>query len=98
MCNLPIPAFTAHNQMAVTTTKGARIPQQVFLPSLRKKYILLSYCITFVLPFIRLYLTLDSYLPMFRCLHWSMKIKVTVLLAVLLMCKTKQIQLEMALA
>ena len=30
MCNLPIPAFTAHNQMAVTTTKGARIPQQVF--------------------------------------------------------------------
>ncbi|KAG2604788.1 uncharacterized protein LOC120669937 [Panicum virgatum] len=32
MCNLPIPAFTAHNQMAVTTTKGARIPQQ--MPSL----------------------------------------------------------------
>ena len=59
MCNLPIPAFTAHNQMAVTTTKGARIPQQVFFFtfSLRKKYILLSYCITFVLPFIRLYLT-----------------------------------------
>ena len=59
MCNLPIPAFTVHNQMAVTTAQGARIPQQVFfLPFLlEKKYILLSYCITFVLPFIRLYLT-----------------------------------------
>jgi len=58
MCNLPIPAFTVHNQMAVTTAQGARIPQQVFFTfSLRKKYILLSYCITFVLPFIRLYLT-----------------------------------------
>jgi hypothetical protein len=32
MCNVPIPAFTAHNQMAVTTTQGAQIPQQ--MPSL----------------------------------------------------------------
>jgi len=38
MCNLPIPAFTVHNQMAVTTAQGARIPQQVFFTfSLRKK-------------------------------------------------------------
>jgi hypothetical protein len=32
MCNVPMPAFTAHNQMAVTTTQGAQIPQQ--MPSL----------------------------------------------------------------
>ena len=38
MCNLPIPAFTVHNQMAVTTAQGARIPQQVFfLPFLLEK-------------------------------------------------------------
>ena len=30
MCNVPIPAFTARNQMAVTTTQGAQILQQVF--------------------------------------------------------------------
>jgi len=32
MCNVPIPAFTARNQMAVTTTQGAQILQQ--MPSL----------------------------------------------------------------
>jgi hypothetical protein len=37
MCNVPIPAFTAHNQMAVTTTQGAQIPQQVCLPFLLEK-------------------------------------------------------------
>ncbi|CAL5046529.1 unnamed protein product [Urochloa decumbens] len=29
MCNVPIPTFTARNQMAVTTTQGAQIPQKM---------------------------------------------------------------------
>ncbi|XP_072151560.1 bHLH transcription factor RHL1-like [Setaria viridis] len=29
MCNVPIPTFTARNQMTVTTTQGAQIPQKM---------------------------------------------------------------------
>jgi hypothetical protein len=37
MCNVPVPTFTARNQMTVTTTQGAQIPQKVFLPLLLEK-------------------------------------------------------------
>lgn len=36
MCNVPIPTFTARNQMTVTTTQGAQIPQKVFAFTLKK--------------------------------------------------------------
>ncbi|TKW19735.1 hypothetical protein SEVIR_4G039401v4 [Setaria viridis] len=29
MCNVPIPTFTARNQMTVTTTQGAQVPQKM---------------------------------------------------------------------
>lgn len=43
MCNVPVPTFTARNQMTVTTTQGAQIPQKVFFTfTLRKKITLFS--------------------------------------------------------
>jgi len=64
MCNVPIPAFTARNQMSVAATQGALIPQKVFMFSLKRIHfcsvtVFLLCCLS------RLYLTWGCY---FKCL------------------------------
>lgn len=94
MCN--IPTFTARNQMSVAATQGELIPQKVFKFSLT--YISAQSLCSFYVTFHQIVPDMRFFFQMFRFLHGSMKIKVRVLLAILLMYKHNQIRLEMVLA
>jgi hypothetical protein len=96
VCNVPIPTFTARNQIAVAAMPGSLIPQKVFMFSLKRMHFC-SVTVLLLCYLSRLYVTCGCYFKCFRFLHGSMKTKVRVLLAILLMYKSNQILLEMVL-